>query len=103
MDTDEKKNPAATWECPNPKEKYNLWDLVKLLESDRTFAQFFFNLVKRANENDRDAIACVDSYFEPTREELQELGIPASQIDSMRRCTDSGSLVLVVARESSRG
>ena len=89
----------ATFECPS-REKHTLWDLVKRLEGDPAFAQFFFDLLKSANENDPAAIACVDSYYEPTTEELQELGVAASQVDNMRRCTDSGSLVLVIAKES---
>lgn len=105
MDADEtettKKPAATTWVCLNPGEKYNLWDLVKLLETDQSFARFFFDLLKRANENDRDAIACVNSYFEPTTQELQDLGIAASEVDAMRRCTDSGSLVLVIAKQQS--
>ena len=47
------------------------------------------------------AIDCVNSYLEPTDEELQDLGIPASEIDSMRRCTDSGLLVIVTAQQNS--
>jgi hypothetical protein len=95
-----KRRSESAFECPS-REKHTLWGLVKRLESDQTFARFFFDLLKRANNNDRDAIACVDSYLEPTTQELEELGIAASEIDPMRRCTDSGSLVLVVAKEHS--
>jgi hypothetical protein len=94
---------AVSWECPNPREKpYNLWELVALLETDKTFAQFFSNLLKAANENDPNAIACMDSYFAPTTEELQAIGISASQVANMRRCTDSGLLVAVIAKENAR-
>ena len=96
-----KRASGAGFECPS-KVKHTLWGLVNLLESDPAFAQFFFNLLKSANENDQAAIDCVNSYYEPTTDELQELGVPASEVDNMRRCTDSGSLVLVVAKESSR-
>lgn len=96
-----KRRSEAAFECPS-KVKHSLWDLVKLLETDPAFANFFFDLLKRANENDRAAIACVDSYYEPTTEELLELGVSASQVDNLRRCTDSGLLVAVVAKESSR-
>jgi hypothetical protein len=100
-DESEKRRSEAAFECPS-KEKHTLWGLVKLLENDPAFAQFFFDLLKRANENDPAAIRCVDSYYEPTTEELQELGVPASQVDNMRRCTDSGSLVVVLAKQGSQ-
>jgi hypothetical protein len=91
---------SALAECPNPRGKpYGLWEFLPLLE-DRDFARFFLDLLKRAEANDKEAIACVDSYLEPTELELQELGIPASQWGSMRRCTDSGLLVLVSAQQN---
>ena len=96
-----KKKPAASWECPNPREKpYTLWEIVHLL-ADRTFAQFFLDKLTKAEGNDMNAIDCVNSYLEPMELELQELGIPASQWGSLRRCTDSGLLVLVIARQNS--
>jgi hypothetical protein len=96
----QRRKAAAAWECPNPRGKpYTLWELIRLL-SDRAFAQFFLDLLKRAEENDKAAIECVNSYLEPTELELQELGIPASQWGSLRRCTDSGLLVLVIAQQN---
>ena len=98
--TGQKKKAVASWECPNPRGKpYTLWELVRLL-ADRTFAQFFMEKLRRAEESDRNAIDCVNSYLEPTEQELQDLGIPASQWASMKRCTDSGLLVLVTAQQS---
>lgn len=93
-----KKRPAVG-ECPNPGKAYTLWGLIAQLQ-DRAFARFFLNLLKRAEENDPDAIACVNSYLAPTEQELQDLGIPASQIGNFRRCTDSGLLVIVTAQQS---
>jgi hypothetical protein len=98
--TGQRRKAAASWECPNPRGKpYSLWELVRLL-ADRTFAQFFLDLLRRAEENDKAAIECVNSYLEPTDRELEELGIPASQWGSLRRCTDSGLLVLVIAQQN---
>lgn len=95
-----KRRKPAVAECPNPRGKpYSLWEFLPLLE-DRAFAQFFLGQLKSAEANDKGAIACVDSYLEPTERELQELGIPASQWGSMRRCTDSGLLVLVTAQQN---
>lgn len=98
--TGQRKKAAAGWECPNPRGKpYGLWELVRLLE-ERTFAQFFLEKLRKAEGNDMDAIECVNSYLEPTELELEELGIPASQWGSLRRCTDSGLLVLVIAQQN---
>jgi hypothetical protein len=94
------KTKLGDWECPNSKGAYNLWDLVDLLESDKVFAGFFADLLKRANDNDKSAIACVDSYLEPTDAELEDLGISASNWGSLRRCTDSGLLVAVIAKQN---
>jgi hypothetical protein len=94
------KTKLGGWECPNPKGAYNLGDLVFLLENDKAFAGFFSDLLKRANNNDKSAIACVDSYFQPTDTELENLGIPASNLGSLRMCTDSGLLVAVIAQQN---
>ena len=94
-----RKKKLVLGECPNPGRAYSLLELVALLK-DKAFAQFFFDLLKSAEGNDTQAIACVNSYLAPTVKELQDLGIPASQIDSMRRCTESGLLVLVTAQQN---
>jgi hypothetical protein len=100
MTAKKKPKPSiATWDCPNPQNPYTLWGLVRLLESDRDFADFFSELLKRANNNEKGAIDCVDSYLEPTTAELQALGIGASQWNSLRKCTESGLLVAVVAQK----
>ena len=94
------KRKQDTWGCPNPKAAYNLWDLVALLQSDKAFAEFFADLLKRANDNDKGAITCVDSYLQPTDAELDDLGIPASNWGDLRKCTDSGLLVAVIAKQN---
>ena len=89
-------------ECPNESnggKPYKLWELVGLLK-DKAFARFFLDLLMRAEANDQKAIDCVNSYLEPTEQELQDLGIPASEWASKRRCTESGLLVAVVAKQN---
>lgn len=95
-----KKKPLV-YGCPNPKAPYGLWALVQLIETDLAFGQFFFAQLKLALGNNEAAIACVDSYLAPTKQELQDLGIPASQNPSMRSCTDSSLLVLVITKQNS--
>jgi hypothetical protein len=101
MAAKKKKKPAsATWDCPNSNGPYGLWQLVRLLQSDEEFAEFFADLLKRANNSEKGAIECVDSYLAPTDDELQGLGIPAFQWNALRKCTESGLLVAVVAQEA---
>jgi hypothetical protein len=100
MSADEKTSPGV-WGCPNPYGKpYTLRQLVALLKRDKTFAQFFSDLAKKAQENDSAAIACVNSYVAPTDQELQDLGIPTSEWGTMKRCTDSGLLAIAQAQNS---
>ena len=100
MGTDETTRPGVGG-CPNPNGKpYTLWQLVALLKRDKTFAQFFLDLSKRAQENDSAAIACVNSYVAPTDQELQDLGIPTSEWGIMKSCTDSGLLAIAKAQIS---
>ena len=54
---------------------YTLWELLTLLK-EQEFAQFFLDLLKRAQDNEKDAIECVNSYLAPTVDELEALGIP---------------------------
>jgi hypothetical protein len=92
----------ATYQCPNPsKEKYTVTTLNQKLKSDTAFAAFFSANLKLALAGDAQAIACVDSYYQPTDSELQSLGIPSSQWSVMRKCTDSGSLVAATGGETS--
>jgi len=99
-----KKKPAtkrpAVLACPNPEGKpYSLTQLLAKLQ-DKGFAAEFFSLLKAAEANEPGTVDCVNSYFAPTTAELQNLGIPASQIPMMKKCTDSGLLVLVSAQQS---
>ena len=101
MSTDEGTRPGVGG-CPNPNGKpYTLGQLVALLKRDKIFAQFFLDLSKRAQENDSAAIACVNSYVAPTDQELQDLGIPTSELVTMKRCTESGLLAIAKAQQDS--
>lgn len=84
----------ANYTCPNSNAPMNLTKVLALLETDSDFAGFFAATVQSANKGNQNAIDCVDSYLQPTVGELQNLGIPKSQIGPMRKCTESGNLVL---------
>lgn len=99
-ETDRKR--AVSWECPNQGNDGKPFSLLQLVEMlrDRAFAQFFFELLKRAEAGDPAATACLNSYLEPTDRELQNLGVPESRWGSLRKCTDSGLLVAVIAQQN---
>jgi hypothetical protein len=88
-----------TYACPNPNAPMSLTQVLALLDTDSDFATFLATTVQDANRGDQDAIDCVDSYLQPTAGELQDLGIPKSQIGPMRKCTESGNLVLAKCQE----
>ena len=88
-----------TYSCPNPNNPMTLMQVVALLESDPDFATFLATKIQEANGGNQSAIDCVDSYLEPTVTELENLGIPKAQIGPMRKCTESGNLVLVKCYE----
>jgi hypothetical protein len=95
-----KKKKNLTWGCPNPGRAFTLWPLVAMLEQPQSdFAAFFYPKLKEAMNGDPGAITCINSYLAPTDTDLTGLGIPASQVESYKRCTDSGVLMLIVAKE----
>jgi hypothetical protein len=83
-----------TYTCPNQGAPMKLSDVLSLINTDSVFANFFATTVQAANKGSQDAINCIDSYLQPTVDELLKLGIPRSQIGPMRKCTESGNLVL---------
>ena len=85
--------------CPNPDKAYSLWGLVGKLVADKGFAQDFLDLLKEAEQGVPGASDCVDTYLTPETSELQNLGIAANDIPRMKKCTDSGLLVLVTAAQ----
>lgn len=88
------------YQCPNPSEqKLTVKTCKEKLKNDAAFAAFFAEKVKLGLRGDEDAKACVDSYYEPTDSEMQNLGIPSSDFSVMRKCTESGHLLLVAAKE----
>ena len=95
-----KVKPAALPDiCSNPGRALGLWDFITKLQSDQSFAADFVDLVKLANNNDQGAIDCVNALLAPRPDELTGLGVPLSQVDSFRKCTESGLLVAAIARQ----
>ena len=85
---------------PNPKQQYDLTGLLAALDANQNnFAETFATRLKFGNLGDTNSIAWVDERFEPTEKELEAFGIPASQWGPMRKCTESGLLVLAKCLE----
>jgi hypothetical protein len=95
-----KKKGPLTFTCDNPGRPFNLKTLRDMLEHTPGFAAFFFPVLKDAMNSNTDAIRCVNSYLAPTETELMALGIPASQVESFKRCTDSSLLLAVLAEQN---
>lgn len=80
-----------------------LTQVLALLETDSDFAHFLATTLQDAYAGDQAAIDCVDSYLQPTAGELQNLGVPKSDVGPMRSCTESGKLVLAKCFEKAPG
>ena len=84
--------------CSNPT-PMSLAGVLAKLDSDPDFASFFSTTLQDAYRGDQTAIDCVDAYLQPTVRELLNLSIPRSQVGPMRKCTESGNLVLAKCKE----
>ena len=91
---------------PNNVGKYNLEAFVKKLRNadgnSPGFAKFFVYILDIANGATPQAPPAkewVDSYFEPDDGELEDLDIPESDWESLRKCTESSLLISVIAHE----
>ena len=101
--TDKKREGSGNFTdiCPNPNgTPYSLWGLIAELKKNSGFAADFVDLLKQANNNNKGAIECLDGYLAPTTDELDGLGISASDLEAMKRCTESGSLVAAIAKQA---
>ena len=87
----------AEFANPNTDGKYTLNGLIWELKNTQGFALFFTTQLKLAFGGDPAAIKCIDSYLEPTDSELANLAIPESEWGPLKKCTDSGFLVIVTA------
>jgi hypothetical protein len=88
-------------ECPNTSgTTYNVKTLSEELEKGGEFAEFFAKTVLEATWGDADAKKCVDSYYVPDDNEMQDLGIPAPKWPLMRKCTESGLLLVIKAKRN---
>lgn len=72
----------------NPGPPKDLTALIRLIEEGGSFATEFAQAVKDANENNQDAINCVESWLDPSEDELIKYGIDASRRGPLSRCTD---------------
>jgi hypothetical protein len=89
-----------SYQCPNRSgTKYTVKTCREKLKTDAEFAAFFAEKVKAGLGGNQEAKDCVDSYYEPTDIEMQNLGIPSDDWSVMRKCTESGLLLVVLAKE----
>jgi hypothetical protein len=80
---------ARRYACPNPGKPLGVAATVRRALKDPNFARFLRYLICRAHENDAEAIACLDSYYDgPTTKELDQLCISRKDRPNCLRCTD---------------
>ena len=72
----------------NPGPPKDLTELISLIDQGGEFAKEFAQAVRDANANDQDAINCVESWLDPSEDELIKYGICASRRGGLSRCTD---------------
>lgn len=91
------------YECPNAGDPYTLDELVKKLETDPEFADFYARVLLRADAGIKEAKECVESYLCPSEDELIKFGYPSADWAGLRQCTDVGLFVLVTAKKQAPG
>ena len=89
---------------PNPNNPESIEKIVAHLDKDRNFAADFATVVRDAMGGiDRNAMNCVEAYFQPTDQELASFGIPPQSNAAIRACTDVGRLIVVKCKEKAPG
>lgn len=88
---------AHHYSCPNPGPPLCLRAIVKKILKNKAFAKFIAEQLCKAHKGNVQAAKCVDSYFEPTDDELEALCIPESKRHKLLkcRCTDTHKLLLI--------
>jgi hypothetical protein len=92
-----KKAVRVSYVCPNPKRPYSLLEIVAKIVNDRDFARFIRRLLCQANKGNKEAQACVDSYFNTNEIELGKLCIPKENRQRFLQCTDQNRLIDAIA------
>jgi hypothetical protein len=77
---------VSQFKCPNPDDPMSLKEIVDRMEFDSDFAQFISQLLC-ASYTDAKARKCLESYYEPTTDELSGLCIPKEYHKAMTACT----------------
>ena len=89
-----------TYTCEDPPtEKLTVLTCKAKLKTDAEFATFFAEQVKLGLSGNQAAKDCVDAYYEPLDSEMHNLGIPSGSYSVWRKCTESGLLLIVAAKE----
>ena len=86
---------APQYSCPNSGRPLNLRAIVKKMQEDPAFAEFIRKLLCRAHRGDKEAGACLDSYYRPAKSELTALCFSESRMRAMATCTDKTVYALI--------
>jgi len=75
----------------------SLTTIVRKIMNEPDFARFIRDLLCRAHRGNKEALACLNSYFDPQAGELEALCYPPLLRERLMRCTEQNLLLDVVA------
>jgi hypothetical protein len=90
---------VTTCDLPEPDEPYSMAELIEKLKNDPAFLKDFAVELGRAIKGDTVSRKWIEAFYEPSEDELKGLGVPEPQWGSASKCTDSGALLIAVARD----
>jgi hypothetical protein len=86
-----------------PDKPYSMAELIEKLKDDPAFLEEFAEKLHGAIKGHTPSRKWVEAFYEPTEDELESLGVAESQWGSASKCTDSGALLIAVARDKLPG
>lgn len=86
--TKPRKKATPAFQCPNPGPPMKLRAIIKKMGGNQAFALFIHDLLCRIVNGDKDAEACLRSYFDGDGIVVGELCVPPSFAQRCNICTD---------------
>jgi hypothetical protein len=88
---------AKTYASRKKPPPFCLKEIVRKIRRNKKFAKFIAEQLCKAHKGDKEAAACVDSYYKPTNSELNALCIPKSLRPALfDKCTDHPTRYLLI-------
>ncbi len=82
---------SSKFPCPNSGKQLGVEALIRRMRKDRAFAQFIHELLCDSYSEDKEtaeaAQNCLDSYYQPTGDELTTICFPKKYQEALDKCT----------------